>query len=135
MNRVIRHMSTQKKFLDETFPEELALVLEDDWWVDSAEMNWSCFYNELAPKNHIEPDEPVKAYLLALLRWSDGAVVKDVVFDDEKISIIFENNWKVSISLKNKEESLFCLTGVSSMGNDSKWSVTYENGEFYHSQP
>jgi hypothetical protein len=110
-------------------PRAIEMHLLGDWWIEPSN-EWKKRVEKLG--FGIEPDEPIKAYELAKLRWTEGSSIKDITFLDSKISIIFENDVVLSISLQCEDEYAFMVKEVGVYEEDVEWLVTCENGNFFY---
>ena len=87
-------------------PCQLELHILSEWWFGSLE-NWKQDVNSRGVG--VEPCEPVQAFELAKLRWSEGSSVNTIDLSDEALIITFENNTVLVISLKVDDEYAFSL--------------------------
>jgi len=110
-------------------PWQIELHLLGDWWIGSFN-EWSDKVERLG--QGVEPDEPVKASELALLRWSDGASVKNVTLSDEVMIIIFDNKTELSLSLVCEDEYIFSVNEFNVREEATNWSVTCDGDNYYY---
>jgi hypothetical protein len=78
-------------------PSEVELTIESEWWFGTKE-EWRAKLNRLASPEAVQPEEPVQAYCLALLRWSEGSGVASVALTDEILQITTEGGATITMS-------------------------------------
>lgn len=110
-------------------PWFIELHLLGDWWFGSLE-DWRDKVARLG--QGVEPDEPVKASELALLRWSKGAVIEDINFTNQVMTIVFENKTTLSVSLKCEDEYVFMAHEKGVNEEDRNWSVTCDGENYFY---
>lgn len=127
---------SRKKFDDKNIPNEITLSILGDWWFGNKK-EWNMLVNKLTGGFHfIEPDEPVLAFKLAALRWSDGSIIDSVKLSSEKLQLRFECG--DSITIMNSDESSDCAWEIferSCKNYSNCWSVWCEDGKVYHNVP
>lgn len=125
-----------KKFSEKQLPMEVNLSIMSDWWFGDKE-DWDKTVNKLTKEfNFVEPDEPVLAFKLAALRWSDGSDISYVHLSSEKIELIFDCGESITILNNNKEEGLaWEIFECNFQDVNNCWSMACENGEIYYSLP
>jgi len=121
---------TEASFEGKSLPMQVRLELLEDWWLGS-EQEWS----QMVVENGVgvEPDEPVKAFELAKLRWSEGAVVESVIANENKLSVLFENGAVLHASLTEEDEFSYSLSENLEISKSNSWSLTLD-GEGFHLQ-
>lgn len=90
-------------------PQAVELAIEGDWWL-GAKAEWSATVRRLAPDGAVQADEPVKAYFLALLRWTAGATIADVAVSPDTLELVTRSGTRISISCRSE-------------GSDFAWRV------------
>lgn len=110
-------------------PRDIEIHLLGDWWIGPLS-EWK--EKVAALGCGVEPDEPVKAYELAKLRWTEGACIKDVSFTENTLSVTFENDLILSIALQCDDEYAFVVKESGVDEEDAEWSVTCENDNCYY---
>jgi len=111
-------------------PQHFILTILTDWWFD-LKKDWMGKVESLNNYNAIEPEEPVQAFELAILRWSDGAEVKEVKFNEECMTLIFKNKKALSILCESDEDYAWIIEENKFPANDSKWSAVCEDRKVY----
>lgn len=117
-------------YKDKKLPSEIKLMILTDWWFDSRK-DWFRKVESFNNYNAVEPEEPVQAFELAMLRWSDGADVKNMEMNEEYMSIIFENGKSISVLCESDEDYAWIIEGNTAYSDDPKWSVVCEDKEIY----
>jgi hypothetical protein len=119
---------TEANFERKSLPWQIQLDLLEDWWF-SNEKEW---VKKVAENGvGIEPDEPVKAFELAKLRWSEGAVITSVIADEKNLSLSFENGTVINVLLTEEDEFAYSLSENLERSSEYSWSVTLD-GEGFH---
>lgn len=112
-------------------PIEFEINILSDWWFDSKE-EWRLYIKKFDTANMIEPDEPIKAFELAKLRWMNGAEVELIEIEDEKTIIYFRNGKSISILNDNSEDYAWTIEEYeSSLDIEQNWSITCEDKEIF----
>jgi hypothetical protein len=119
-------------------PFEIELCLLSNWWFDN-KSNWLQKVEnfKLDSENEpVEPDEPTQAYELTCLRWSEGAVVKNVDIEERSISIAFENGKEITLSNKVEIDNSWMIKEAGVHEVDSNWLVVCDcDGEIFINTP
>lgn len=110
-------------------PMEVELDLLGDWWLDDAD-EWAKKVAELAPPGAVEPEEPVQAYELAALRWTEGTAIESIKLDDHGLSICFQNGRVLTASAALKAEGPAWALYAS-----TEWSVVSDRGALFVRAP
>ncbi len=84
-------------------PCRLSLCVESRLRIGSSE-SWLRLVGRLAPKGAIVPDEPVFAYELARIRWSEGSGVRDVCIENNLLLIELESAEIIVVECATEEE-------------------------------
>ncbi len=119
---------TEAGFEGKSLPWQLRLDLLEDWWLGSKQ-EWTKKVSENGVG--VEPDEPVKAYELAKLRWSEGAVVESIIANENKLSILFQDGTVLHALLTEEDEFSYSLSENSEDSSDCSCSITLD-GEGFH---
>lgn len=83
---------------DIELPTYITLTIEGDWWFGN-KSTWNHIVKEMTENNnYIEPEEPVLAFKLAALRWSDGAAISKIELSEKYLFISFYSGDSISIS-------------------------------------
>lgn len=115
-------------FLGHPLPTEVELDLDGRWWLDD-EQEWKAKIARLAPEGAVEPDEPVQAYELAALRWTEGTAVVSVVVSGGMISVRFENGRLLTATGDTEDDGrAWTLREAGVAENSTMWSVCSEGG-------
>lgn len=117
----------QGQYEDQNLPWAIELLLEGDWWFDAKD-TWDIRVSNLAPADSVDPEEPIQAYDLAHLRWSEGSGLESVKISSEFLVLTFKNGKILSVSSKPIEGPSWI---VESVGDEDVWSVVCEGGEFF----
>lgn len=121
--------------LGQPLPAEVELKLEGRWWLDD-EQEWKAKVASLAPAGAVEPEEPVQAYELAALRWTEGTTVVSVVVSTGTISIRFQNGRLLTATGDTEDDGrTWTLTEISAKQESCKWSVCSEGGVVFVRAP
>lgn len=115
-------------------PNLIELQLLGEWWF-GAQNDWLAQVELLG--EGVEPDEPLKAFRLTALRWSDGAVVQTTTFDEKEhtIGIVFENGVCLTVSLVTDDEYALLLKESDVREQDATWSVAVEDDGMHYRMP
>ena len=111
---------TSTDFRGKHLPWQVKVVILEEWWINKRK-DWM---DEVKLKGEgVEPDEPLKAFKLAALRWQEGATVDRVSVAEDEICIEFEN--KVTITAKVTGDDEYCLGIFDTESKEilPKWSV------------
>jgi hypothetical protein len=81
-------------------PQAVELAIESEWWLGPKE-DWPATVRRLAPPDAVQPDEPVKAYFLAHLRWTAGATITDVMVSPDALELVTQCGMRISIPSKS----------------------------------
>lgn len=102
------------------FPFSVRLSIEGDWWFGD-EDEWKRTVEEMtAGQGYVEPDEPVLAFKLAALRWSDGSNIQKVNLSENKLFLSFDSGETISI-LNYADYDCECAWEIVECGyNDNK---------------
>ena len=119
---------TEGHFEGKSLPWQVRLDLLEDWWIGN-EQEWSIKVSENG--SVAEPDEPIKAFELTKLRWSEGAVIVSISADENKLSIFFENGTVFHTLLTEEDEFSYSITENTENATVSDWSVTLDREGFH----
>ncbi|WP_052555571.1 hypothetical protein [Enhygromyxa salina] len=116
-------------------PAEVELDLDARWWLDD-EQEWKAKVARLAPEGAVEPEEPVQAYELAALRWTEGTTVVSVVVSAGMISVRFGNG-RLLTATGNAEDDgrAWTLSETGVAEKSARWSVCSEGGVIFVRAP
>ncbi len=120
--------SSKKSWDNKNCPSEIYLNIMSDWWFGHKD-GWSNLVTELTRKfDFIEPEEPVLAFKLAALRWTEGSTISSIRLSDESLELQFECGEKIVILNRGDSGAAWEV-----FGNDLKtdWSVVCEDGKIY----
>lgn len=110
-------------YMGSELPCASELHLLGDWWVGSTG-EWHDKVDKLGVG--IEPDEPVKAYELTKLRWSEGTRVKNVSLSENVLAIAFQDE-TICIAMQTDDEYAILLKEPGVNEEEAQWSVTCVN--------
>ena len=114
---------------------QINLSISSDWWFGDKK-EWDKIVDKLTNGfNFVEQDEPVLAFELAALRWTDGSVINSVDLSSEKLELKFECG--ASITIMNHTEMDYAWEIYEEKFNDynNRWSVLCEDGKIYYNMP
>lgn len=115
-------------FEGKNLPWQIRLDLLEDWWIGN-EQEWR---QKVADKGEgVEADEPVKAFELAKLRWSEGAVISSIIADEARLSISFENGVVIHAQLTGEDEFAYSVYENCEASGDLTWCVTLDGDGFH----
>lgn len=123
---------SESSYSSHALPWLSELQLLGEWWFGS-KSEWLNKVNRFG--DGVVLDEPVKAFRLAKLRWAKGATVKNATYENGVITIYFENDTSVSVSLESDNEYALMLkeTGVSK--ENSRWLVVCDSDDMFYKTP
>ncbi len=117
---------------DNVLPIIIKLNIETKWWFGEFD-EWNQKVKNCTEKlNIVEPDEPVLAFELAVLRWSEESMVEKVSIEKDYTTLTFSCG--KSITLQNYDE-IGCAWELIECYPNNSWSVICENGEFEITSP
>ncbi|SHL49386.1 hypothetical protein SAMN02745216_05267 [Desulfatibacillum alkenivorans DSM 16219] len=111
---------------------ELQILTE--WWFGAKE-DWKKRVKSFQEKHCLDTDEPLKAYELTCLRWSEGGTVDLINMGDNCLTIVFKNGKSLSISLESDVDFAWIVQEPNVSEEDSQWSVVCECGELFVRMP
>ncbi|MDE7422207.1 MAG: hypothetical protein K2N51_00685 [Lachnospiraceae bacterium] len=119
-----------KKIGEKEIPREVRLSILSDWWFGDKE-EWDKTVKKMTKEfAFIEPEEPVLAFKLAALRWSEGSVIRSTKLSSEKLEIIFECGESITILNNDEEDCAWELHELNKENFDNCWSVLCGRGEY-----
>jgi hypothetical protein len=122
------------QFQGHALPMRVELHLLNNWWFYSRE-TWQKRLALFPLKDPVEPDEPVQAFELTDLRWSEGSIINCVSLMDEKLFISFINGKEITVSCKPCEGESWILREFGIDEHKQMWSVVSENGDYFVKTP
>lgn len=120
-----------EKYEGNDLPWAVEVQIPGEWWFDT-KTEWNEILTRLMPHKCPQPEEPVQAYELTLLRWTEGTDIETVCFDGELLVVKFKNQRTISISSEPVEDYSWVIEAIE---GDKKWSVVSEGGKFYSHIP
>lgn len=116
-------------------PQEIELIIEADWRIgDKAQ--WQAKVSRLAPAGAIEPEEPVQAYELAFMRWSDGSKIADVALTEAELCITTQGGATIVVGSSIEEGGTAWYIGQRGVPeHEASWSVCCADGALYVRRP
>jgi hypothetical protein len=121
-------------FRGHALPAEVELVLHGDWWLDDLD-DWRLRVARLAPVGAVEPEEPVQAYELALLRWTENTTVSSVELSGNSLRLRFGNG-RVLTADGDEAEGRSWTIGIPGVDEPSaRWWVAADGGALYVRAP
>lgn len=114
----------ERSFAGYRLPWQIQLNLLEDWWIGDRQ-NWA----EKVSRDGegVEPDEPVKAFELAKLRWTEGASISEGLLDERGLKIRFNNGISLETALICEDEYCFSISEFDVSDERSKWSVVLDS--------
>ncbi|WP_437722025.1 hypothetical protein [Sorangium sp. So ce861] len=111
------------------------MTIEADWRIGD-EADWQAKMSRLAPEGAVEPEEPVQAYELALMRWSDGSDVVDVALTEEELRITTRGGAAIVVgSSVEPGETAWHIGQRGAPEHEATWSVCCMDGVVYVKRP
>ena len=131
--------SFRLRFTGETTGEQpaaLDLILEAEWRIGPEDL-WRKTVARLAPADAVQPEEPVQAFYLALLRWSPGSEVTNVLLSKESLELVTEGGTTISVSCTDEgSDFAWRLVEPSVPEPEARWSVACgDDGTLYLRTP
>lgn len=122
-------------YAGKALPAEIEIVLHGSWRFGE-ENEWREHVARIAPTNAVEPEEPVQAWELAHLRWTDGATVRSLLIADGALSIRFENG-RILTALAETDggDTAWAIAVAGVPESDFSWSVVSAGGEVFVRTP
>ena len=101
-------------------------------WLFHTESEWSSRLSMLKNLEALDLEEPLLAFELTRLRWSEDSKVCSVSLENEILEIKFNNLCQIRISCEPIEGESWIMTGKNNdLIEDEMWSITCEGGEYY----
>lgn len=111
--------------------KELSLQILSDWWFNS-KCEWDTrVKNMTLGETLVEPEEPVLAYDLARLRWSEGTQIESVEFSRSKLLLYFKNGEYISILNNSEEDYDWTLNETNFDEKEKPYSIICEAGTLH----
>lgn len=109
-------------------PLTISLHIENHWWFNSKE-EWEDRIQQFPKSKSPDNDEPIQAYELAMIMWSEDTTVLSVSLNKEVMRINFASGRVLNISNEVEESEAWAIyeTGTS-LGN-ARWSIVSEGGK------
>lgn len=120
-------------FRGNALPWAVELRLDAPWWIGDHD-KWEQRIEKEAPLEAPSPEEPLQAFELAKLRWSEGADVSSVECDPKTLKIVFENRTELFVDLE-EADSFWEIVEYGVCEIDSRWSVTWEGATLSSRSP
>ena len=125
----------EKEFEGKKLPREVTLSILSDWWFGNKE-NWDYTVKKMTEGcNFVEPEEPVLAFKLAALRWSDGSDIVSVNISAQEIDLMFRCGETVTILNNYKHEIAWEIFETNFNNVNDCWSVVCDEGRIYYNIP
>ncbi len=103
-------------------------ILSD--WIFGSEEEWEKCKTKFDLSNCIEENEPVQSFLLAKLRWSEGATIKNISLSREILTLEFENGQVINIENDDIMDFAWIIED-SNKNQNNDWSIVAEFKEIY----
>ncbi|SHK73407.1 hypothetical protein SAMN02745163_04367 [Clostridium cavendishii DSM 21758] len=112
-------------FNNALLPQNIALHIESDWWFDSKQ-EWENRIKQFPISNSPHNEEPVKAYELSMIMWSEDNAVDNVTLGLDDLKIKFKSGRVLNIKniVEYSEAWLMYESGVREQ--EWKWHVGCE---------
>lgn len=117
-------------FNGKTLPLEIKITILSDWWMGSTD-EWNELVSKFDTTTAIEPSEPIQAFELAILRWSENSDIKNVTIDNKNFAIVFQNGKSINISCDSLEDFAWIIEEVKHTSNKNEWSIVCENDKIF----
>lgn len=125
-------LQNEVHFEGQKLPWTFRLEILEDWWFGDKD-EWLQKVSEKGES--VQPDEPVKAFELAKLRWSGGVMVESISVNEKILTIVFENNIELHVQQTSEDEFAYSLSDYSDSSSDCSWSLTLDSVGFYLRKP
>ncbi|WP_099191892.1 hypothetical protein [Tepidibacter mesophilus] len=122
---------SQKRFIgDKELPSNFKLVITSEWRVGS-KVEWRDYKKQFDTSKAVEEDEPVQAFILSILRWSEDSRVSDTSVVDGELCITFNDSISLYIDNNEEEDYSWIIEQVKYDVNECEWSIVCEENRFY----
>ena len=109
-------------------PLEVIVDILGDFWINDKD-GWTRKVADV-PSSVVEPSEPVMAYELARLRWTQDSEDISVTGDDERIVFTLMNRETINFSMFSEDEFAFLATDDADE-TKGELSICCDRGIFY----
>ena len=109
-------------------PLEVVVDVLGAFWINDRG-DWNRKIAEV-PSSVVEPSEPVMAYELARLRWTEDSEVVGVTGDHERVVFTLKNQEAISFSMFSEDEFAF-LAADDADERQSRLSICCDRGIFF----
>lgn len=118
------------QFKDKTLPREIEIQILSEWWFGKKN-EWVRRVKQLTTYKLVEPDEPVLAYELACIRWTEGSEVTLIDFDNDTMIIHFRCGKSIVITLESEDDYAWIIQETNNSEPRINLSIVCNDGEFY----
>jgi hypothetical protein len=114
-------------------PSEIELTIESTWRIGDR-ASWEAKVKLLAPPDAVEPEEPVQAFALALMRWSTGSKITSASLSDDELRLNLDGG--TTLVIASQSEGLAWQIGVRGVPEyEAEWLVSSADGAYYVRTP
>lgn len=117
-------------FNGKMLPLEIKITILSEWWMGSKE-DWDELTSKFDTSNAVEPDEPVQAFELAILRWSENSNVEEISLLKGNLTIAFRNGKAITILSDSIEDFAWIIEERKYTSIKSEWSIVCENDKIF----
>lgn len=125
--------NTPAKLQGAELPWRVELRLDTEWGFGE-QSDWEKRIVDEGASDSPSPEEPLQAFELTRLRWSEGSNVSTVKFNETKLTICFENGKEI-YALSDDDESSWDIVEYGIHESEAQWIVTFENGTLSTKMP
>ena len=104
-------------------------VLSELWFGEKR--NWTDEIKKFPEIDCADGYEPISAYYLSCLRWSDGAEIFDVLFEKDVMKLIFINGTVISVVNNDGIDHSWIICETNTKHNRYSWEIICDDNEFY----
>lgn len=126
---------TDNIFNGKKLPMEITFSILSDWWFGNKD-RWNHMVKKMTEDfTYVEPEEPVLAFKLAALRWSDGSIIESINISPEKTELKFCCGESITILNNNKGNCAWEIYETNFTDVNNCWSVVCEEGKIFYNIP
>ncbi|MBE5995695.1 MAG: hypothetical protein E7247_25275 [Paenibacillaceae bacterium] len=131
-NFLLGFICKQREIAGIQFPTEITLSILGDWWFGD-ENEWKSMVTKMTKESEfVEPDEPVKAFKLAALRWTEGAEIDSIELLQDRMKLHFRSGEIITImNFCDDEECAWEICNTYKRNNDDVFSIYCDGGIIY----
>lgn len=122
--------SSERFFEGKRVPKEFKLTIMSDWRFGSNK-EWETYKKKFDTNNFVEEDEPVQAFLLTALRWSENSMVVGVDFCNDEICIKFKGEKEMYVNNNEEVDYSWIIEEIKYNSQVVDWSIICENNKIF----